>query len=86
VHVRLREDSMPLELDVERLRLIFFYDVDIALLALEIVGRDIALADAVELIDRFGRPYPPSWESSQQAAHCTYQVEFLDAKGRLLTA
>lgn len=86
VHVRLREESMPLEFDVERLRLIFFYDVDIALLALEIVGRDIALADAVETLDRFGRPYPPSWESSHQAAHCTYQVEFLDAQGRLLTA
>lgn len=86
VHVRLREESMPLELDVERLRLIFFYDVDIALLALEVVGRDLALADAVEMIDRFGRPYPPSWESSNQAAHCTYQVEFLDANGRLLTA
>src|ERR1700687_3414892 len=37
VHVRLSEDAMPLELDVARLRLIFFYDVDIALLALEVV-------------------------------------------------
>lgn len=86
VHVRLCEDSMPLEFDVARLRLIFFYDVDIAVLALEIVGRDIALADAIETMDRFGRPYPPSWESPRQAAHCTYQVEFLDAQGRLVTA
>ena len=83
-HVRLSEDSMPLEFDVERLRLIFFYDVDIALLAFEIVGRDMALADVVDTVDRFGRPYPPSWEAPNQAAHCTYQVEFLDAHGRLL--
>jgi hypothetical protein len=86
VHIRVREDSAPLEFAVERMRLIFFYDVDIALLAFEIVGHDIALADAIEVMDRFGRPYPPSWESANQAAHCTWQVEFLDAAGRLLTA
>jgi hypothetical protein len=86
VHVRLREDSMPLELEVARLRLIFFYDVDIALMALEVVGKDLPLAYVVETMDRFGRPYPPSWESPGQAAHCTYQVEFLDAQGKLLTA
>ena len=86
VHVRLREDSMPIEFDVARLRLIFFYDVDIALLALEIVAQELPLADAIETMDRFGRPYPPSWETPQQAAHCTYQVEFLDAQGRLVTA
>lgn len=86
VHIRLREDSVPVEFAVERTRLIFFYDVDIAILAFEIVGHDIALADAIETMDRFGRPYPPSWESANQAAHCTWQVEFLDANGRLLTA
>ncbi|MBC8021590.1 MAG: hypothetical protein H7Y14_00630 [Burkholderiales bacterium] len=85
VHVRLREDCAPIEFTVERTRLTFFYDVDIALLAFEIVGRDIALADAIETMDRFGRPYPPSWESAHQAAHCTWQVEFLDANGRLLS-
>jgi hypothetical protein len=86
VHVRLREDCAPIEFKVERTRLTFFYDVDIALLAFEIVGRDIPLADAIETMDRFGRPYPPSWESPNQAAHCTWQVEFLDANGRLLSA
>jgi hypothetical protein len=28
---------------------------------IEIVARDLPLADAVEVMDRFGRPYPPSW-------------------------
>src|SRR5258706_2779588 len=85
VHVRLREDSMPLEFDVARLRLIFFYDVDIAVLAFEVQARDLPLADAVEMMDRFGRPYPPSWESDCQAAHCTFGVELLDAQGRLVS-
>ena len=86
VRVRLHEDSAPLELEVARLRLIFFYDVDIAVLAFEVHARDVPLADAVEMMDRFGRPYPPSWESDTQAAHCTYGVELLDAQGRLMSA
>jgi hypothetical protein len=56
VRVRLREDAEPIELEVARLRLIFFYDVDIALMALEIAAPDLPLENAVELIDRFGRP------------------------------
>ena len=84
--VHLREDSAPVELDVERVRLMFFYDMDIALFAIEVAGRDIPLPAVVETMDRFGRPYPPSWEGGGQAAHCTWQVEFLDAAGQLLTA
>ena len=61
--VILREGQPAVDLEVARLRLIFFYDVDIALLALEVHGRDVPLADAIEIMDRFGRPYPPSWES-----------------------
>jgi hypothetical protein len=86
VHIRLREDTAPIEFSVERLRLIFFYDVDIAIVAFEIAARNVALADAIETMDRFGRPYPPSWEGATQAAHCTWQVEFLDRNGRLLSA
>jgi hypothetical protein len=84
--VTLHEGAQPVTFDVSRLRLIFFYDVDIALLAMEIVAHDLPLATAVETMDRFGRPYPPSWEGSGQAAHCTHHVEFLDASGRHVVA
>ena len=60
IHVRLRPDDVPLVLDVMRLRLYFFYDIDIALVALEVAGKDIALDAAIELMDRLGRPYPPA--------------------------
>lgn len=86
VRVRLHQDSAPVELAVARLRLIFFYDVDIAVLAFEVQARDLPLADAVDMMDRFGRPYPPSWESDTQAAHCTFGVELLDGEGRLVSA
>src|SRR5258705_360739 len=39
-----------------------------------------------ETCARLGRPSPPSWEHPGQATHCTWQVEFLDAKGQLVTA
>ncbi len=84
--VRLREGSEPIDFEVGRVRLVFFYDVDIAVLAFEIVARDLPLADAVEVLDRFGRPYPPYWEGPGQGAHCTFQVEFHDREGRLLSA
>jgi hypothetical protein len=84
--VTLHEGAAPLTFDVARLRLIFFYDVDIALLAMEVVARDLPLACAIDMMDRFGRPYPPSWETPGQAAHCTRHVEFLDATGRLVVA
>ncbi len=86
VRVRLRPGGEPLELEVARVRLMFFYDVDIAIFALEVVGHDMALADAVEAMDRFGRPYPPSWGDAGEAVHCSWQVEFLDEKGQLITA
>ena len=83
--VRLRQGDAPLDLAVERARLVFFYDQDVAILAFEVTARDIALADAVELMDRFGRPYPPYWDAPGQGAHCTFSVEFLDAAGTLLS-
>ena len=86
VRVHLRAGGAPLEFDIARVRLMFFYDVDIALFAIEIVGRDLPLDQAVEVMDRFGRPYPPSWAEGGQAAHCSWQVEFLDARGQLITA
>lgn len=84
--VTLEAGRASVEFDVTRLRLAFFYDVDIAILALEIAAKDLPLEDAVETMDRFGRPYPPSWESGEQAAHCTYRVDFIDEKGELIAA
>jgi hypothetical protein len=86
VRVRLRADDGPIDLAVARTRLVFFYDQDIALLALEVTARDIALEDAIELMDRFGRPYPPYWDGPGQGAHCTYQVVFLRDNGELVSA
>lgn len=84
IRVVLHAGLAPIDLEVGRLRLYFFNDVDIAILAFEVFAYDLPLEQAVELLDRFGRPYPPAWEGVGQGAHCTEGVMFLDADGNEL--
>ncbi len=84
IRVTLQSGQEPVELEVGRLRLYLFNDVDIAILAFEVFGYDLSLEQSVELLDRFGRPYPPAWESASQGAHCTEAVTFLDTAGKVL--
>ena len=72
-----------ISLQVRRARLYFFYDIDIALAVLEVSGENIPLDTTVEIMDRFGRPYPPAWEGDGGGAHCLHSVEFwgVDAAG-----
>jgi hypothetical protein len=89
VHVRLKPDDAPIELEVMRLRLYFFYDIDVALVALEVAGKNIALDAAIELMDRLGRPYPPAWEPSNkgepiQGSHSPLDVKFVGENGTVL--
>lgn len=96
IRVQLEPTRESIALDVKRIRLYFFYDIDVALVALEVACKDISLPDAVELMDRFGRPYPPAWEAAMpdslvsklggklQGAHTPYAVEFMAADGEIL--
>jgi hypothetical protein len=79
--VCLNEGDAPIKLDVLRARLYFFYDIDVALVALEVAGQDIALSNAVDLMDRLGRPYPPGWRVGTQGVHCPARVEFFGNGG-----
>ena len=76
--------AVPLLFDVARLELHFFCDVDVAILAVEIEGHDLALEDVQEVMYRFGRSYPSGWTDTGQAWHCPQQVEWLDRDGRVL--
>ncbi len=76
VRLQTTHDAAPIALEVRRARLYFFYDIEVALAVLEVSGRDIPLDTAVEIIDRFGRPYPPAWEPDGRGAHCLHSVEF----------
>jgi hypothetical protein len=85
VEVELVKGGGIIHLDVLRARLYFFYDIDVAVAVLEVAGKDIPLAQSVELMDRFGRPYAPAWESLDRGAHCPHRVAFLGHDGALLS-
>ncbi len=85
VEVELSAGASAITLEVLRARLYFFYDIDVAVAVLEVAGKDIPLADAVDLMDRFGRPYAPAWESANQGAHCPHRVAFKGHDGALLS-
>ena len=76
--VRLQTEASAevISLQVRRARLYFFYDIDVALAVLEVAGKNIPLETAVEIMDRFGRPYPPAWEPNGRGAHCLHSVQF----------
>lgn len=90
VRVQLHPDLEKIILDVRRARLYFFYDIDVALVAFEVSCADIELSNAVELMDRFGRPYPPAWEMAggkvRQGGHSPYAVDFIAHNGAVLAS
>ncbi len=85
VDVALTAQSKPITLEVMRARIYFFYDIDVAVAVFEVAGKNIAIADAVEIMDRFGRPYAPAWEGPDQGAHCPHRVAFRGHDGSLLS-
>ena len=79
VRIRVEQNSAEIALAIRRARLYFFYDIDIALAVLEVSGNNLPLETTIDIIDRFGRPYPPAWEQGGRGAHCLYSVEFWGA-------
>ena len=50
--------------------LYFFFDIDIAILALEVAADNLTLSVAQEALFRFGRAYPAYWEKDGRGGHC----------------
>ncbi|MET0178910.1 MAG: hypothetical protein ABW194_00310, partial [Novosphingobium sp.] len=83
--VTLRAGDPVIPFEVARVELYFFYDIDLAILAVEIVGRDLTLAQAQETLFRFGRAYPGAWQDDGRAVHCC-DVTLFDEHGREVAA
>lgn len=84
VRAVLDKDGRPLLLDVARVDLYFFHDIDVSILAIEITACDLSLELAQDLIYRLGRAYPGGWTETGEAAHCPVRVEWLDRDGKVL--
>jgi len=84
--IKFGEDPEPHLFTVDHADLYFFYDIDIAILVVEIIGERLALDRAMETLFRFGRAYPSHWEPNGQGGHCAEKVEWLDKQGNVLAA
>lgn len=83
--VTLDKGGTPITLNIAHVDLYFFYDIDIAIVALEVCVDDLPLTTAQSLMFRFGRAYPAYWEARDgRGGHCPWKVEWLNADGQLL--
>ena len=82
--ISLPGDAGPVTFGIAHVDLYFFYDIDIAILVVEIVGENLPLRRAMEVLYRFGRAYPTHWEASGRGGHCAERVEWLSRTGAVL--
>jgi hypothetical protein len=83
--VTLRAGDPAIMFDVARVELYFFYDIDVVILTAEIRGRDLTLAQAQDVLFRFGRAFPGAWEADGRALYSA-DVRLLDATGNCVAA
>ena len=76
--------ALPVTLDIAHVDLYFFLDVDLVLLNVEVSAHDLTLAQAQDLLYRFGRGYPASWDADGNAQHCLFNAEWLGHEGQVL--
>jgi hypothetical protein len=86
VRVTLERDNLPLVFEIAHVDLYFFFDIDVAILALEIYASDLSLGVAQDVMFQFGRVYPSYWEPDGRAGHCPCRVEWLSSTGEALSA
>jgi len=78
--------STRILVDIVHVDLYFFLDADLVLLNLEVGADNLSLAQAQELMHRFGRGYPAGWQADGRAWSTMANVEWLDAQGEVLAS
>lgn len=95
IHIFSREDiaevrltfeqlAEPIVLKIAHVDLYFFFDIDVAILAVEITGEDLAIHDVMDILFRFGRTYPSYWHKNGNGGHCAQRVEWLNHQGNVV--
>ena len=74
----------PVTFHVAHVDLCFFYDIDVAILVVEIFRNDLRLDLVQDTMYRLGRAYPTYWDEHGRGGHCLEKVEWLGADGRVL--
>jgi hypothetical protein len=78
--------TVPVTFSVAHVDLYFFYDIDVAILVVEIYADDLPLPQAQNALFCLGRCYPVFWEPDGGGGHCPKHVEWLSADGTVLAA
>jgi len=76
--------TVPVTLSVAHVDLYFFYDIDVAILVVEVFADDLPLPQAQNALFRLGRCYPTYWEPDGHGGHCPKQVEWLSSEEKVL--
>jgi len=86
VKVRMKYPDLaePLTMALAHVDLYFFYDIDVVILVVELVARDLGLGRAQDTMFRLGRAYPNYWEENGGGGHCLERVEWLGADDQVL--
>ncbi|GHD58874.1 hypothetical protein [Jeongeupia chitinilytica] len=80
------KDGVEADLAIAHIDLYFFFDIDVVILALEVMGDDLPLARVQDILFRFGRSFPAQWDEEGGPASCLAGVAWLDAQGQVLAA
>lgn len=84
VRLAFKQGAAPVELSVAHVDLYFFYDIDVVILTAEVHAENLELPVAQEILFRFGRTYPASWDADGGGTHCLAEVEWLGRDGAVL--
>lgn len=84
VRIKFDGDQQAVILAVDHVDLYFFYDIDVAILVVEILGEKLSLARAMETLFSMGRAYPSHWEPNGRGGNCAEKVEWLNKAGDVL--
>jgi hypothetical protein len=80
----LAAEAPPILLRIAHIDLYLFFDIDVAMLALEFWADDLPLAIAQEAMFQIGRAYPGYWQGDGRGGHCPVRAEWLSPTGTVL--
>lgn len=78
------KDGAQADFRVAHIDLYFFFDIDVAILAFEIMADDQPLRRVQDTMFRLGRAFPAQWDEEEHATNCPTRVEWLGADGAVL--
>jgi hypothetical protein len=73
--------AAPVVFNVAHVDLCFFYDLDVAILVVELLANDLPLDQVQDAMYRFGRAYPTYWTTDGRGGNCLASAEWIGRDG-----